>query len=138
MDKFEQIFNKWKNGETDLAPVTKLLGIKPIEYKKGSAKVAIEVGPLHHNALGTVHGGILTDLADVAFGVAIATTIKIGQGFTTLDIHICYIRPVKKAILIASAKVVHQGRTRAYLECEIHNEDGKLVAKANSNYMILS
>jgi uncharacterized protein (TIGR00369 family) len=137
MTAFKDIIEKWMKGETELAPVTKLLGIKPVSWEEGRARVEMRAGSAHHNALGTVHGGIFTDLADVAMGVAFASTLGVGESFATLELHTHYFVPVREGRLAAEARVMRRGSEVSYVECEIKDDAGRLVAKTASTCMIL-
>jgi len=87
--------------------------------------------------MGTLHGGILCDIADAAMGIAFASTLGPGESFTTIELKINFFRPVWEARLRAEGKVVRRGSTIGYIECEIKDEGGWLVAKASSTCMAL-
>jgi len=87
--------------------------------------------------MGTLHGGVLCDLADAAMGLAFASTLEADESFTTLDLQIHFFRPVWEARLRAEGRVIHRGKNAGYMECEIEDESGKLVAKVNSRSLIL-
>ena len=88
--------------------------------------------------MGTLHGGILCDVADAAMGMACASLLDEGESFTTLELKINFLRPVLDASLEARARVVHSGKSMVYLECEIVAlPEEKLVAKASSTCTIL-
>ena len=87
--------------------------------------------------MGTVHGGILCDIADAAMGIAFATTLSPGESFTTVELKINFLRPVRNTQLRAAGRVIQRGRTIGYVECEITDENGKLVAKSNSTCLVL-
>ena len=91
----------------------------------------------HHNPLGTLHGGVYCDLADAAMGWAYAATLAEGESFTTVEMKINFLRAVREATLTAEAKVVKAGSTLGYLECEVKDEQGRLVAKAASTCLKL-
>ncbi len=88
--------------------------------------------------MGTLHGGVLCDLADAAMGLAFASTLDEDESFTTMDLHIHFFRPVWKAQLRAEARVIQRGKTTGYVECEVQDENGKPVAKASSRCVVLS
>ena len=134
---FSLILDKWLSGQIELAPVTELLGIKPVEVSENFAVLEMQAGKEHHNALGTLHGGILCALADAAIGAAIVLSLKKNETFTTMELSTNFLKPVVKAKLKATAHLIHRGRRSAYLECEIHNEEKELVAKIKSTCMIL-
>lgn len=118
-------------------PVADLVGFRMTEIGGGRAVALLEAGPQHANLMGTLHGGVLCDIMDAAMGLAFATTIEPHQSFTTLELKINFLRPVWKAQLRAEARVVHRGRTLGYLECDVTDERGKLIAKANSTCLVL-
>lgn len=123
---------RWRSGEIELAPITGLLGIRPVSLGDGQAVVEMEAGERFHNAMGTVHGGVLLDLADVAMGVAMATRVEPGETFSTIQSGITYLRPVTAGRLAARARLVHRGRTTAHLDCEIDDAEGRTVARVTS------
>jgi uncharacterized protein (TIGR00369 family) len=87
--------------------------------------------------MGTVHGGILCDLADAAMGTAWASQLGDGETFTTLELKINYLRPVWAGSLVAEGRVVHRGRSIGLVECDIRDGDGRLLARASSTCMTL-
>ena len=97
----------------------------------------LAAGTQHTNPMGTLHGGVLCDIADAAMGIAFASTLATDESFTTIELKINFFRPVWKALLKAEGKVVRRGTTVGYVECEITDENGKLVAKAASTCLVL-
>jgi uncharacterized protein (TIGR00369 family) len=118
-------------------PISELIGFEVSEASEGRVVVVLEAGTRHFNPMGTVHGGILCDIADAAMGIAFATTLAPGESFTTVELKINFLRPVRQAQLRAQGRVVQRGRTIGYVECEITDENGKLVAKSNSTCLVL-
>ena len=70
-------------------------------------------------------------------GMAFASTLASAESFTTIELKINFFRPVWEARLQAEGKVVRRGRSVGYVECEISDEGGKLVAKAASTCLVL-
>jgi uncharacterized protein (TIGR00369 family) len=118
-------------------PVGKLIGFKLLEAGDGRAVVTLEAGPQHTNPMGTLHGGILCDIADAAMGIAFNSTLAATESFTTVELKINFFRPVWKAELRAEGKVVRRGKTVGYVECEVTDENGRAVAKASSTCLVL-
>jgi uncharacterized protein (TIGR00369 family) len=118
-------------------PVSELIGFEVSEAGDGRAVVTLQAGTLHSNPMGTLHGGILCDIADAAMGIAFASTLAEGESFTTVELKINFLRPVRQAQLRAEGRVIHRGRTVGYVECDITDENGKLVAKSNSTCLVL-
>jgi uncharacterized protein (TIGR00369 family) len=120
------------------APVADLVGFRVVEAEPGRAIFEMEAGPQHANPMGTLHGGILCDIADAAMGVAYASTLGEGETFTTLELKINFFKPVWKARLRATARIVKRGRTVAMVECDVVDDSGSLVARASSTCLTLS
>jgi uncharacterized protein (TIGR00369 family) len=118
-------------------PVGQLIGFVMKSIEPGHAIFEMEADERHHNPMGTLHGGIYCDLADAAMGFAYAATLMEGETFTTIELKINFLRAVRKAKLTAEARVVKAGSTVGYVECEIKDESGNLVAKAVSTCMKL-
>jgi uncharacterized protein (TIGR00369 family) len=124
-------------GERPAPAVARLIGFTVIGVSEGRATVALEAGPQHANPMGTLHGGILCDIADAAMGIAYATTLAEDETFTTLELKINFLKPVWNAKLVAEGRVVKRGRTVGLTECDIADEQGSLVARASSTCMTL-
>jgi uncharacterized protein (TIGR00369 family) len=88
----------------------------------------MEADERHHNPMGTLHGGIYCDLTDAALGFAYASTLTEGETFTTVELKPNSLRAVRKAKLTVEAKVVKAESTLGYVECEVKDDTGKLVA----------
>ena len=118
-------------------PVARLIGFEAKEIADGRAIVTLAAGPQHANPMGTLHGGILCDIADAAMGMAFASTLAPEETFTTVELKVNFFRPVWEANLKAEGKVVRRGRSLGYVECEITDERGQLIAKAASTCLVL-
>ena len=118
-------------------PVARLIGFEPSVIGNGKAIVTLQAGPQHANPMGTLHGGILCDIADAAMGMAFASTLSEQESFTTVELKINFLRPVWQAQLRAEGTVVHRGRTVGYMECDVTDEDQRLIAKASSTCLVL-
>jgi uncharacterized protein (TIGR00369 family) len=123
--------------ETNEVPVARLIGFEVKEIADGRAIVTLAAGSQHANPMGTLHGGVLCDIADASMGMAFASTLTPGESFTTIELKINFFRPVWEARLRAEGKVVRRGSTIGYIECEVTDEGGRLVAKASSTCMAL-
>ena len=118
-------------------PIMKTLGMELVEAGDGKASMRIRVGERFHNPMGTVHGGVMTDLADATMGIAVMTTLAEGESFTTLELKMNFLRPVVEDEITSVAKVVHRGKTIALVESVLRNKAGKEVARGLATQMIL-
>jgi uncharacterized protein (TIGR00369 family) len=119
------------------APIGKLLGLKLLHAENGMAVVEFVADERHANPAGTLHGGVLCDLADAAMGFAFYTTLEADESMTTLELKINFLRPVWKATLRAKSKVVRAGRLVGLVECDVVDEQERLVARASSTCLTL-
>jgi len=73
--------------------IAKLIGFRLTAFGSGEATVELDSSPQHYNPMGTVHGGVLCDIADAAMGMAFASTLEADQSFTTLELKIKFSPP---------------------------------------------
>jgi uncharacterized protein (TIGR00369 family) len=132
-----EMAQKMLRGEQPPPPVGRLVGFTLKEIEPGRAVFEMQADQRHHNPMGTLHGGVYCDLADAAMGMAYAATLAEGESFTTVELKINFLRAVRQATLTAEGKVVKAGATVGYVECEVKDGQGRLVAKASSTCMKL-
>jgi uncharacterized protein (TIGR00369 family) len=132
-----ELLQRMLRGEVPPPPVARLIGFELMEVEKDRAAFRLAVDERHSNPMGTLHGGILCDLADAAMGCAMATTLQPGQSYTTLELAISFVKPVWKATLSAHGRMVKRTRRLGLVECDVLDEKGSLVARAKSTCLIL-
>src|SRR5216684_6089900 len=118
-------------------PIAELIGFTVEEIGAGRAVGSLQSGPQHANPMGTLHGGVLCDLADAAMGMAFVTTLAPDESFTTVELSINFFRPVWRTVLRAEGRVISRGRNVGYVECDVLDQEGKHVAKARSTCFVL-
>jgi uncharacterized protein (TIGR00369 family) len=119
------------------APIAKLVGMKLASAGPGIATFVLDVDERHHNPMGSTHGGVLADLADIAMGYAVISTLAKDETFTTIEMKINFLRPVFKERLRCHARVETRGKTIVYAVADVLNDEGKPVAKAVSTSLIV-
>lgn len=124
-------------GDVPPPPVATLVGFDFVSIDLGHSVFELRAGPQHANPMGTLHGGILCDLADAALGTAMASTLEDDESFTSLDLSVKFLKPVWKARLRASAQLVKRTRSLGLLECDVTDDGGSLVARVYSTCMVL-
>ena len=114
------------------------LGIEPTHFSERRASFALTPGPEHLNPLGVVHGGILSTLLDSAMGCAVHTTLAAGETYTTLELDVKFVRPVRagQGLVTAEATVIHGGRQTATAEARVLDAEGRLYAHATTSCLI--
>ena len=126
-----------KKAFAERPPIAELLGFDIEQVAQGRAVGLMQSAKKHANPMGTLHGGVLCDLADAAMGMAFASTLQPDESFTTMSLSINFFRPVWQSQLRAEAHVVNRGKNVGYVECDLTDENGKQVAKASSTCVVL-
>jgi uncharacterized protein (TIGR00369 family) len=70
-------------------------------------------------------------------GLAYATMLKEAETFATIELKINFLRPVWEGRLRAEGKVVSSGRNLGLVECDVTDQDQRLVARALSTCITL-
>ena len=118
--------------------IAKTLGFRLIEVGPGTATMELMADTeVHANPMGTIHGGVLCDIADAAIGTAHAASLEHGESFTSIDLQINFFRPIWSCRLRAVARPVNVGRQISRYVCDILKDDDKLVAQVTSTVMTL-
>ena len=106
------------------------LGILTEALGEGTARLALPLAPQLTNSFGTAHGGAIMTMLDVALCTAARTLHPDSQGVVTIDMSTSFTGAGSGARLVAEARVLKNGRSMIFVEGEVRNEDGSLVAKA--------
>jgi uncharacterized protein (TIGR00369 family) len=130
-------FQRMVDGELPGPPVGDLIGLRITGIEVGRATFELDAGPQHASPLGTVHGGILCDLADAAMGCAYAASLDDDESFTTLELKLNFLKPVWEGKLTAVGTVIKSGRTIGLAECRVTDDTGALVAFGTSTLLTL-
>lgn len=118
-------------------PVGDLIGFRIVRLEGGTSQVELTADHRHTNPMGTVHGGILCDIGDAAMGAALASLMPDDASFATLELKMNFLRPVWKGPLRAEGRVIKAGHSVSLTECDIFDEQNRLVAHGTSTLMTL-
>jgi uncharacterized protein (TIGR00369 family) len=126
------------SGEFPPPPIGETLNFVPIRMEKGKAVFQGQPSRRHYNPLGSVHGGWFATLLDSAMGCAIHSELESGQGYTTVELKVNYIRPLtdRVGLVRAEGATIHVGRQTATAEARIFGPDGKLYAHASTTCLL--
>jgi uncharacterized protein (TIGR00369 family) len=111
-------------------PFIGLLKIRTDALGQGTARLSLPIEPQFTNSLGTVHGGVIMSLLDVALCTAARTLHPDSVGVVTIDLSTSFVGAGSGERLVAEGRVLKDARTMSFVEAEARNEDGSLVAKA--------
>jgi uncharacterized protein (TIGR00369 family) len=137
MSKMLHLAQMMVRGEMPPPPIAGLLGFTLTSIAPAQASIEFEASAHHANLMGTLHGGVLCDIADAAMGMAYASALEEDETFTTLELKINFLKPFWTGKLLAVAHVVKGGHTVGFVECDVLDEYQRLVARASSTCMTL-
>jgi uncharacterized protein (TIGR00369 family) len=125
-------------GELPYPPIAQTLDFTILEVGPGRALFQGAPGVAHLNPMGTVHGGWFATLLDSALGCAVQTRMAPGQGYTTAELSVNYLRALtpKVSRVRAEGKVIHCGRQLATAEARLIGADGSLYAHATTTCLV--
>ena len=107
--------------------------ISPIKTGKDGTRLEVEVAPHHANQMGVAHGGLLMTLLDVAMGSA--ARAHADANVMTVDMQTAFLAPARGK-LVGEGRVVRAGRSLVFVEGDVRDASGQLVAKASSIFKV--
>ncbi len=116
-------------------PCGRTLGWKLVaqDAERGWVRIEFEARPEFANPAGYIQGGFLAAMLDDSMGPA-ALVKSNGKLFTaSIDMNVSFLAPARPGKLFAEGRVVQLGKSIGYLEAELFDADGKLLARATSS-----
>jgi uncharacterized protein (TIGR00369 family) len=111
------------------------LGARIAEAEPGRVVLELIAGPQHRHGGGVVQGGVITQIADAAMGMSLATLQPDGIWNTTIELKINFVRPAIEGRLRAIGRVVEMRQTLLFSEADVLDERDRLIARASSTCM---
>src|SRR6202051_977629 len=102
------------------------LGARISESEPGRVVLELEAGPEHRHGGGVVQGGVITQIADAAMGMTLATLQEDHVWNTTIELKINFIRPVVEGRLRAIGRAVELRQTLLFGEADVVDSEGRL------------
>lgn len=114
------------------------LGIELDMIEEGRARLSLEVTQRHLQLAGAMHGGAIATLIDTAVAFAIVGASEPGARFTTIEMKVNYLSPIREGRVVADAKLIRDGRRIVVSDCDVFDSKGQLAAKGLLTYMRLN
>jgi uncharacterized protein (TIGR00369 family) len=127
------------SGEFAGSPIASTLEFYPVELEVGRVVFEGEPKQFVYNPIGSVHGGYAAALLDTVLGCSIQSTLEAGQGYTTVELKVNYVRAMtdKTGFVRAEGKIVHVGKSLATAEAKLFGrDDGKLYAHGSTTCFV--
>jgi len=127
------------DGRLPRPPIAGLLGMTLARVGDGEAVFRCTPDESSYNPIGMVHGGLLCTLLDSAAGCAAHTQLPAGVGYSTIEIKVSFMRPVRidTGEIEVVGRVVKGGRRVAFAEAEARDGTGSLVGSATTSLLIV-
>ena len=122
-----------------MPPVAKTLGwtLRAIDAEAGTIEVGFTAGEAFLNPTGAVQGGFLAAMLDDTKGPAVFAMGKGAIFAPTIDLNVSFLTPAKPGAFVGKGRVVSLGQTIAFLEGELFDGSGVLVARATATARVM-
>ena len=104
------------------------------EYGENECHVSFDLKDFMHNPQGGLHGGVIAFVMDIAMGHLLYH--RNGPG-ATLELKVQYLKVARFGRLTCTARFLRQGRGVSFLQAELVDHGGELVAFATSTWKAL-
>jgi len=131
----ERVAQEWER-----TPLGQHLGVRVVAASPGYVRLRLTSQPWMVNGDdGSLHGGVLATLVDLAVGAALWTSYDVGReiaGHTTTELNITYLAPGMTPDVLAEGRTLRKGRTLYAGAAEIKDNSGRLLAAGRATYMV--
>jgi uncharacterized protein (TIGR00369 family) len=127
------------SGAVPPPPMARVMNMVIDSVERGKVAFSATPGEEHYNPHGTIHGGFVATLFDTALGCAVHSTLERGFGYTTLELHVNFVRAMthETGRVRCEATVLHEGKRVSTAEAKLFDARGKLYAHATTTCLIL-
>jgi acyl-CoA thioesterase len=109
-----------------------------IDSARGTARFRFEVVPAFCHSQGKIcQGGFLTGMVDTAMATAAIAKGKMAVAVPTLELKISFFEAMGPGIVFAEGRVMRWGGSVGFLDGDLKDEAGRLIAHATSTVKIV-
>jgi acyl-CoA thioesterase len=122
----------------DKSPMHHILNFSVHAVEDGMVQIKAVPTEKFYNPMLRIHGGFTASLIDTALGSAVLTKLPKGTGCGTVSLNISYVRKIDVSTgpLIATANVLHAGRTMLTAEAKVADASGVLYAHGTGTFLV--
>ncbi|MCD9199270.1 PaaI family thioesterase [Aeromicrobium wangtongii] len=130
--------NAMMDGQIPAPPISSHINLEMLEAAAGTVVMAATPDESHYNPIGSVHGGFVATLLDSVCGCAVQSTLPAGTAYTSLDLNVSFLRglTVDTGRVVATGRVTKPGSRAAFVEADIKDASGRLLATATSTCLV--
>jgi uncharacterized protein (TIGR00369 family) len=127
-----------RDGHLPPPPIASLLGMNPVSVTRGDVVFSCLPDESVYNPIGVVHGGLVCTLLDTVAACAVHSTLPVNVGYTSVEIKVSYLRPVRGGVVLtAHGWVTKPGRRVAFAEADVRDPSGAILATASSTCLVM-
>lgn len=136
MADFDQLRDQLQR-RFDGTPLHSFYRFRITRLARDEAELVLPFLPEYDNGARTIHGGVLSMLADTAIACALSTAFEGRMGFATSSLNIHFMRRARTDVT-AYARVIKQGGTVCVGSVDIIDTHGHQVAVATADFILTS
>lgn len=126
------------DGSIPAPPIASHINLEIAEARTGEVVMRATPDDSLYNPIGSVHGGFFATLLDSVCGCAVQSTLPAGQAYTSLDLNVSFLRAITSDTgpVVATGRVTKPGSRAAFVEADIRDGQGRLLATATSTCLV--
>lgn len=115
-------------------PCTETLGMRltQVDQSKMTARFEFEARQDFANPTGAIQGGFIAAMLDEAMSTTAIIASNVTMNAPTLEMKVSFMRPLFVGKASAEARILKWGRSTCFIEAELFDPEGQLVAKASA------
>ena len=135
-----EVLTAIRDGVVPPPPMARVFGFRIAELEHGRIVFECDPDESTYNPLGVVHGGLVGTLVDTVCGCAVHSALPAGASYTSVDLHVSYLRAVtlERGTLRATGVARKVGRRIAFAEATVVDGAGREVATATSSLLVIA
>jgi uncharacterized protein (TIGR00369 family) len=113
------------------SPMSYLTELELTEASRGHSTFSMPASPWFANPSGLISPGVLALIGDAALGSVVHSDVEAGQGMTTAELSMSFLRPVvpkEGAVVSGSGQLIHRGRSIGISEAFLFDDDDQLIS----------
>jgi uncharacterized protein (TIGR00369 family) len=135
----EQRMGASRRGLIPFSPMSYLTELEMTAGSRGHSTFSMPASPWFSNSSGLISGGVLAVIGDAALGSVVHSDVGPGQGMTTAELSMSFLRPVLPkpgAAITGSGQLIHRSRTLGISEAFLFDDDDQLISHGTTRCTI--
>jgi uncharacterized protein (TIGR00369 family) len=120
-----------RRGRIPYSPMGYLTELRMTEASRGHSTFTMPASPWFSNSSGLISGGVLAVIGDAALGSVVHSDVGPGQGMTTAELSMSFVRPVVPkagSAVTGSGQLIHRGRSIGISEAFLFDDEDQLIS----------